>query len=151
MQSGDGTTDNSDDDNSGTSTTSMTASTTASAPAGTSAATSGFQLQNGQDAQKLNAQFATLNTNSQCSSSSPYFIFIQLLISYYLDVDEACVGNSFAQCVNGSFQLVQCPADLICAALPLVNKPGTSIACTTQADAEARIQATGATGGITGA
>jgi hypothetical protein len=37
-----------------------------------------------------------------------------------------------------------------CAALPLVNKPGTSIACTTQADVDARIAATGATGTATG-
>ena len=32
-----------------------------------------------------------------------------------------------------------------CAALPLVNSPGTSITCTTQADLDARIAATGAT------
>lgn len=34
-----------------------------------------------------------------------------------------------------------------CAALPNVNSPGTSIACTTPADRDARIAATGATAG----
>ena len=43
-----------------------------------------------------------------------------------------------------------CNTGLTCAALPLVNSPGTSIACTTEADAEARIAATGATGGMVG-
>ena len=43
-----------------------------------------------------------------------------------------------------------CAATLTCAALPLVNSAGTSIACTTPADALARIAATGATGGISG-
>jgi hypothetical protein len=40
---------------------------------------------------------------------------------------------------------------LTCAALPLVNSPGTSITCTTEAEAVTRIQATGASGGLTGA
>lgn len=43
-----------------------------------------------------------------------------------------------------------CGSGLICAALPLVNSPGTSITCTTTADANARIAATGAQGGLTG-
>lgn len=64
--------------------------------------------------------------------------------------DEACVDSGFAQCVGGKFEVSQCGSTLICAALPLVNKAGTSITCTTEADAEARIQATGATGGLTG-
>lgn len=64
--------------------------------------------------------------------------------------EEACVGGGFAQCVGGKFQVTSCGATLTCAALPLVNKAGTSITCTTQADALARIQATGATGGLTG-
>lgn len=64
--------------------------------------------------------------------------------------DQACIGTGFAQCVNGKFVVTSCGATLTCAALPLVNKPGTSITCTTAADAAARIQAAGATGGITG-
>jgi len=101
------------------------------APAASSA--SDFKLQNGKDAQSLNAQFSTLSTSSSCN-----------------DGDEACVDGGFAQCVGGKFAITQCAGGTTCAALPLVNKAGTSIACTTQADAVARIAATGATGGING-
>ncbi|KAJ7115906.1 hypothetical protein C8R44DRAFT_841816 [Mycena epipterygia] len=101
-------------------------------PASTSTS-SNFQLQNGLDAQKLNAQFQTLTANSSCTEG-----------------EEACVGTSFAQCVSGSFVLTPCASGTVCAALPLVNKPGTSIACDTSSDVEARIAATGATGGVDG-
>jgi hypothetical protein len=67
-----------------------------------------------------------------------------------LEGDQACVNNGFAQCVGGKFQVTQCAASTTCVALPLVNSKGTSIACTTQSDAEARIKASGATGGLTG-
>lgn len=43
-----------------------------------------------------------------------------------------------------------CAATTQCFALPLVNKAGTSLACTTESDATARIAAAGAAGGITG-
>ncbi|KAM6496957.1 proline-rich protein [Amanita muscaria] len=103
-------------------------------PSSNTDSTSGdFHLQNGKDAQKLNAEFATLTANSPCT-----------------DGENACVGSSFAQCVGGKFVTTPCAGGLMCAALPLVNKPGTSITCTTQADANARIAATGATGGLTG-
>jgi len=92
-----------------------------------------FQLQNGHDAQKLNAKFAKLNPGSQCTAG-----------------EQACINGGFAQCVGGNFAITQCAAGTICAALPLVNKPGTSLACTTKKDALARIAATGATGGLTG-
>ncbi|RDB23349.1 hypothetical protein Hypma_009103 [Hypsizygus marmoreus] len=93
-----------------------------------------FKLQNGKDAQALNAKFATLSADSACTAG-----------------DQACIGDGFAQCVNGKFIVTSCGATLTCAALPLVNKPGTSITCTTTADAAARIKASGATGGVTGA
>ena len=64
--------------------------------------------------------------------------------------DQACIDGGFAQCVGGKFVNMGCGATLQCFALPLVNKPGTSLACTTQDDAAARIAAPGATGGITG-
>ncbi|KZT21148.1 hypothetical protein NEOLEDRAFT_1139771 [Neolentinus lepideus HHB14362 ss-1] len=101
----------------------------------TGGATSGFALSNGQAAQKLNAQFGTLTASSSCT-----------------DGENACVGSSFAMCVNGAYVLMECNtgAGLTCAALPLVNSPGTSVTCTTQADAVARIARTGATGGLTG-
>ncbi|TBU64665.1 hypothetical protein BD310DRAFT_805284 [Dichomitus squalens] len=86
-----------------------------------------FTLQNGQDAIALNNKFAALDANSACQSG-----------------EDACVDSKFAQCVNGKFVLQQCGGGLICAALPLVNSPGTSITCTTAADRDARIAATGA-------
>jgi hypothetical protein len=105
----------------------------AASPAPASLATGSFQLANGQAAQKLNAQFATLTADSTCTAGQ-----------------NSCVGSDFAQCVGGKFVTQSCGATLICAALPLVNSAGTSITCTTQADALARIANTGATGGLTG-
>ncbi|KAH9942288.1 uncharacterized protein BXZ73DRAFT_41017 [Epithele typhae] len=87
-----------------------------------------FTLQNGQDAIAQNAQFATLTASSPCTSGQ-----------------NACVNNEFAQCVNGRFVLQPCAASEVCAALPLVNSAGTSVTCTTAADRDARIAATGAT------
>jgi hypothetical protein len=86
-----------------------------------------FTLENGQDAIALNNQFQSLTASSPCQSG-----------------ENACVGNSFAQCDGANFVLTPCPSSTICAALPLINSPGTSIACTTQADLDARIAATGA-------
>ncbi|PPQ90738.1 hypothetical protein CVT25_010126 [Psilocybe cyanescens] len=110
----------------------------APAPAATTPATTpstgGFRLANGQDAQALNAKFATLSANSACTAG-----------------ENACIKGSFAQCVNGKFAVTGCAGGLTCVALPLVNSRGTSITCDTTDDALARIQAAGATGGITGA
>ncbi|KAI0761187.1 hypothetical protein BD413DRAFT_495798 [Trametes elegans] len=89
-----------------------------------------FTQQNGRDALALNQKFATLNANSPCTAG-----------------ENACVNNEFAQCVNGKFVLQPCAGGLICAALPLVNSAGTSITCTTAADRDARIAATGASAG----
>lgn len=112
-------------------------STLASAPSPTSVpaapSSSGFQVSNGKAAQKLNSQFATLTADSSCNAG-----------------EDACVDGGFAQCVDGKFVVMPCGPTLTCAALPLVNSSGTSITCTTQADALARIQASGASGGITG-
>ncbi|KAJ7640125.1 hypothetical protein B0H17DRAFT_1149125 [Mycena rosella] len=55
-----------------------------------------------------------------------------------LTADSPCTAPQDA-CVNQGFAH--------CAALPLVNSAGTSITCTTQADLDARIAATGATSG----
>jgi len=95
--------------------------------------TSGFQLSNGNAAQKLNAQFDSLTPDSPCTVG-----------------EDACVNAEFAECVNGKFVLQPCSPSLKCYALPLILKPGTTIACTTDSDAEQRIANTGATGGITG-
>ncbi|KAG6824700.1 hypothetical protein H0H92_006099 [Tricholoma furcatifolium] len=100
----------------------------ASPPSSSSTSPStGFQLENGEEAKALNAQFASLTVSSSCT-----------------DGEDACVNGGFAQCVNGTFAITQCAGSTICAALPLVDKPGTSIACTTAADRDARIAATGA-------
>lgn len=102
----------------------------APAPAG---GAGGFKLQNGQDAQALNKKFAGLTSSSSCAAG-----------------ENACVNGGFAQCVGAKFAVAGCAPTLTCAALPLVNSRGTSVTCTTPADALARIQATGATGGISG-
>ncbi|KAI1784686.1 hypothetical protein LXA43DRAFT_901204 [Ganoderma leucocontextum] len=86
-----------------------------------------FTLKNGQDALALNDKFKTLTPNSSCKGG-----------------EDACVNDQFAQCVNGKFTLTSCAGGLICAALPLVNSAGTSVTCTTAADRDARIAATGA-------
>ncbi|CAE7073505.1 unnamed protein product [Rhizoctonia solani] len=105
----------------------------AATPAVTADATKPFQLQNGKDAQKLNKSFQSLTADSSCN-----------------DGEQACVDGGFAQCVGGEFQVTACSGGLQCFALPLVNKAGTSITCDTEADAAARIAATGATGGVRG-
>jgi len=92
-----------------------------------------FTLQNGKDAQALNKQFQGLSASSSCN-----------------DGQQACVKGQLAQCVGGKFVMTPCAATLQCVALPLVNKPGTSITCDTQQDAESRIGNTGATGGLLG-
>ncbi|KAF5355824.1 hypothetical protein D9756_003993 [Leucocoprinus leucothites] len=93
-----------------------------------------FTLKNGQDAIALNEKFKTLTANSPCQAG-----------------EDACINQQFAQCVNGKFVTQACAPGTICSALPLVNKAGTSITCTTEADAAARIAATGAqAGGNTG-
>ncbi|KAG6906390.1 hypothetical protein DXG01_014156 [Tephrocybe rancida] len=88
------------------------AGTVATVDAGSAAppapAAGGFQLQNGKDAEALNAQFASLSASSACT-----------------DGEQACVAGGFAQCVGGKFVTTQCAGGTICAALPLVNKPGT--------------------------
>jgi hypothetical protein len=104
----------------------------------------------------LNAQFATLTADSTCtcmysrSSTAAIRHSISLFFFFYTAGENSCVGDAFAQCVGGKFVTESCGATLICAALPLVNSAGTSITCTTQADALARIANTGATGGLTG-
>ncbi|KAI5118735.1 hypothetical protein M0805_000064 [Coniferiporia weirii] len=105
------------------------ASAVAAAPAGAKP----FTLQNGLDAQKGNAQAATLTASSPCT-----------------DGETVCVGTQVGQCVGGKLVLTSCSGGTQCFVLPLVNKAGTSEACTTEGDAAARIAATGATGGITG-
>jgi hypothetical protein len=115
------------------STAAAAVATVAAAPAAAAADAKPFTLQNGKDAQALNAQFASLTASSSCTNGQ-----------------QACVQGGFAQCVGSTFQITQCAGGTQCFALPLVNSAGTSITCSTEADATARIAATGATGGLTG-
>ncbi|KAF8880293.1 hypothetical protein BD779DRAFT_1093969 [Infundibulicybe gibba] len=99
----------------------------AASSAGVAPGAKSFSLQNGKDAKALNAKFATLTASSACTAG-----------------ENACIGTEFAQCVNGKFVATPCAGGLICTALPLVNSPGTSVACDTAADRDARIAETGA-------
>jgi hypothetical protein len=95
---------------------------------------SGFQQQNGKDAQALNVQFATLTEGTPCT---PGFV--------------ACVNGKFAQCPFGTVQIsTACAGGTKCLALPLVNKAGTSVTCTTDDDAARRFAAAGVSGGFDG-
>lgn len=67
-----------------------------------------FTLQNGLDAQALNAQFQTLTATSPCQAGQ-----------------NACIQGAFAQCANGQFVSFPCSGGLTCVALPLVNSAGT--------------------------
>lgn len=90
-----------------------------------------FDLQNGQDAIALNERFKTLNLDSQCN-----------------DGENACISDQFSQCVEGKFVTQICAPGTICSALPMVSSPGTSVTCTTVAERDERIAATGAQGAV---
>ncbi|KAG9218173.1 hypothetical protein CCMSSC00406_0008112 [Pleurotus cornucopiae] len=114
-----------------------------------SASTGDFKKQNGMDAQKLNAQFAGLKKADACNGAS-FLNYTTHGLDIRLDGEQACVETSFAQCVGGKWALTPCASGTVCVALPLVNKPGTSIACDSENDATARILAAGVEGGLTG-
>ncbi|KAI0765261.1 hypothetical protein C8Q74DRAFT_1040174 [Fomes fomentarius] len=88
-------------------------------------------LQNGKDAQALNAEFQTLKASDACD-----------------DGQMACIKDSIAHCANATWQLDACPKTLSCFALPSVREQGTIISCTSNATALSVINASGATGGI---
>ncbi|KAI0360419.1 hypothetical protein OH77DRAFT_680880 [Trametes cingulata] len=88
-------------------------------------------LQNGKDAQVLNAEFAKLSASDSCNAG-----------------EMACIGSSVAHCVNGTWKEDACPKSLSCFALPSVREEGTVLSCTSNTTALAVISASGATGGI---
>lgn len=90
-------------------------------------------LENGKEAQKLNAKFSGMNPNSPCKTG-----------------DSACISGGFSQCVGGKYVGGPCAQGSKCFAMPLLLKKGTSLGCDTESDATARISNTGATGGLTG-
>ncbi|RPA97612.1 hypothetical protein L873DRAFT_1595395, partial [Choiromyces venosus 120613-1] len=71
-----------------------------------------------------NQQFNQLNANSPCNAGQ-----------------TSCIKGELAQCVGGKFVTTACAGGLKCFALPLVNKVGTSVTCTTEEDAARRMNA----------
>lgn len=88
-------------------------------------------LQNGLEAQKLNAAFQTLNATDSCTND-----------------DVACVDGSLALCRDNSWVTQDCPATLQCFAIPDVDQGGVTIGCTSPDTAAGLIEATGAQGGV---
>jgi hypothetical protein len=82
-----------------------------------------IRKQNAADAEALQEKFSKLKPDDKCN-----------------DNDVACVDNKFAQCSGGKFALTDCASGTVCAALPLVLKRGTTVACTTEADRDARLE-----------
>ncbi|CAB4464492.1 unnamed protein product [Rhizophagus irregularis] len=82
-----------------------------------------FQKQNAREATLLNKKFDKLNKNSPCKTG-----------------ETVCIKGQVAQCDQGKFVLTSCGPTTECFALPLVNSPGTSIACDKSEDAANRIK-----------
>lgn len=88
-------------------------------------------LQNGLEAQKLNAAFESLSATDSCTNG-----------------DVACVQGALAVCQGNGWVTQSCPATLQCFALPDVADQGVTIGCTSPATAQGLIEATGAQGGV---
>lgn len=90
-------------------------------------------LKNGQEAQRLNAEYMTLSADDTC-----------------VELQKGCVDDVPAQCIGGKWSLATtgCPDSQHCFALPSVRQSGTFVACTSEADAFSIIAATGAEGGV---
>ncbi|KAF7430447.1 hypothetical protein PC9H_006154 [Pleurotus ostreatus] len=99
-----------------------------SAPTSPDAAT---LLKNGQEAQGLNFAFRTLSANDDCTSG-----------------DTGCILGASAQCVDGKWDITNCPSQTRCYALPSFTGEGTFVACTSERNARSFIDASGAEGGI---
>ena len=65
-------------------------------------------IENGLDAQKGNAEAATLSAGSACT-----------------DGETVCAGTEVGQCVGGKLVTTACSSGTQCFILPLVNKAGT--------------------------
>lgn len=83
-------------------------------------------IQNAEDAIQLNEDFSRLSEDSSCETG-----------------DQACIDGGFAQCVDGSFVISPCGSGTSCSAFPLIGTKGTSIACLTPDDRDARFSAAG--------
>ncbi|KAH8826876.1 hypothetical protein DL96DRAFT_1604648 [Flagelloscypha sp. PMI_526] len=107
---------------------------TAAATTGGSSDITATRKQNGLDAQALNEEFKNLKADATCDAS-----------------EIACIGGKLALCDGGKFITMDCPATTTCAAVPLVNKAGTSVVCTTEQDIDNRMKEAGVNASLTGA
>ncbi len=84
-------------------------------------------LQNGKDAQALNAVFANISTTDSCNGGFciPADMRPSKLMLPLTDGEMACVTNSLAHCVNATWQLEACSDSLSCFAVPSVREKGT--------------------------
>ncbi|KAG5642650.1 hypothetical protein DXG03_002389 [Asterophora parasitica] len=90
-----------------------------------------LQHENAVKAQKLNAASKNVKVTDACQGN-----------------EIQCIDGAFAMCNFGKWALTECSgAGLRCYNLPLVNKAGVTSSCTTEADAVARFEAAGVTGG----
>jgi hypothetical protein len=87
-----------------------------------------INLQNGLEAQKLNAAFADLKATDDCTNG-----------------EIACVEGELAQCRRGSWLTQSCLPSLQCFALPNFDEEGVTLGCTSAKTAAELIEATGAT------
>jgi hypothetical protein len=102
------------------------AAATGAAQAG--AATGSLALQNGKAAIAANKLFATTKDGDACTTNQPM-----------------CAGDKLATCVNGKVVSSAACGGQVCRSLPLANQAGAVAGCTTAADAQRQIAATGAT------
>jgi hypothetical protein len=86
--------------------------------------------QNADDAEALTKKFSTFTPDQKCTPD-----------------EIACIGDAFSKCATvaegrdtvDKFQLQPCNAGLKCVVVPLVNKRGTSITCSTEEDQLGRL------------
>ena len=84
-----------------------------------------FKLKNAQDAFEADQKKINTKAGDDCNEG------------------VTCAGDAVGQCVNGKIVTTQCAGGLSCQVLPLVNKPGTSVACASNAEKIARLKANG--------
>jgi hypothetical protein len=83
-----------------------------------------FRAKNVEDANRLDKARSAITQGSECKEG-----------------ETVCAGDLVGLCANGRIQTQACVAGTRCRVLPLVNKPGTSVACTTDEDATRRLGA----------
>lgn len=102
----------------------LSKATTIVKTATTASGNGSFKKSNGIKAQQLDSQKANNNITDPCTEGA-----------------VLCVGDKFAQCANKKLVETSCAGGLKCQVLPLVNSPGVSVTCSTDADKNARIAA----------